>query len=112
MVTSPNWMAPFHIARATAGPRAVVDGPPARAERPGPHDSATLQWVLAAPDRRSAGRRPCRPDLGLGLRDAGDDRVAQPVQGLVHTDRTVRNRREGRLDSLQHVELGPDREKR
>src|SRR5512147_795493 len=22
MVTSPNWMAPFHIARATAGPRA------------------------------------------------------------------------------------------
>src|SRR5256885_7709144 len=25
MVTSPNWMAPFHIARATAGPRAVAE---------------------------------------------------------------------------------------
>src|SRR6185436_19057734 len=24
MVTSPNWMAPFHIARATAGPRSVL----------------------------------------------------------------------------------------
>src|SRR5436190_6555125 len=33
MVTSPNWMAPFHIARATAAPRAgppVEDGQPAR----------------------------------------------------------------------------------
>src|SRR3954454_8642845 len=51
MVTSPNWMAPFHIARATAGPRAVVGrvatgGP----SRPGPHDTRLCN--------RSASRRP------------------------------------------------------
>src|SRR3954454_18033315 len=45
MVTSPNWMAPFHIARATAGPRARLSSGPAHG------------WA----DRLRMISRPCKP---------------------------------------------------
>src|SRR3954466_10114413 len=56
MVTSPNWMAPFHIARATAGPRAVVCAGssvrrawPGRTDR-GPHELLDHETILAVDD--------------------------------------------------------------
>src|SRR6187397_1238430 len=51
MVTNPNWMAPFHIARATDGPLACIPCP----RVPGPaasgrHLSASAQRVLQVDD--------------------------------------------------------------
>src|SRR6476619_2967301 len=57
MVTSPNWMAPFHIDRATVAPLAAVAraGIPGRRASEG-HDSARPQGTApAAPALRVSG---------------------------------------------------------
>src|SRR3954447_20645417 len=87
MVTSPNWMAPFHIARATADPRAVVcTGSSVRRAWPGRTDRVR---TIARTGNHSASRR------AAGASPEDDERVQVDPARAVRTQ-LDRVRPEGR----------------
>src|SRR6476659_171285 len=97
MVTSPNWIAPRHIARATISP-SVRTARVARDRRTGnPRNGA------------SGCRTPCgsarQAQLGLRLGEPGDHPVAEPVEPGADIARARSDRGQGRLEALDLVEL-------
>src|SRR3954468_17216857 len=90
MVTSPNWMAPFHIARATAGPRAFVcAGSSVRRAWPGRTDRVR---TIARTRNHPASRRAVAPS------PEDDERVQVDPAGAARAelDRMGRERAERR----------------
>src|SRR5262245_19124064 len=74
MVTSPNWMAPFHIERATSGPRSGLDATGFRAGTRPYHRQA----IAPASGVASAGRS----DRRLRTRDLLDNTCLEAVEAI------------------------------